>query len=138
QTGNGACAVWVSGRSVVSATDVRSAVKAQLATVDRSGLSPARADGLAFFVEVFYRKHGYTKVSVHYRIESRDRLRLEINEGSLMTLGTITFQGNSAEPTTKLFEFVVVPTRQRYPKLQGRLAFVSADVQAGADFVRRL
>ena len=131
-------AVEFSGEQVFSDKDLRSAVKEQLATVDRYGLTPARADDLAFFVEVFYRKHGYTKVSVHYRIESRDRLRLEINEGSLMTLGTITFQGNSAEPTKKLFEFVVGPTRQRYSKLQRRLPFVSADVQEGADLVHRL
>src|SRR5437016_2330723 len=82
-------AVEFSGEQVFSDKDLRSAVKEQLATVDRYGLTPARADDLAFFVEVFYRKHGYTKASVHYRIESRDRLRLEINEGSLMTLGTI-------------------------------------------------
>jgi len=36
-------------------------VKEQLATVDRYGLTPARADDLAFFVEVFYRKHGYNQ-----------------------------------------------------------------------------
>src|SRR5947209_16048814 len=130
--------VEFSGEQAFSDKDLRSAVKEQLATLDRYGLTPARADDLAFFVEVFYRKHGYTKVSVHYRIESRDRLRLEINEGSLMTLGTITFQGNSAEPTKKLFEFVVGPTRQRYSKLQRRLPFVSADVQEGADLVHRL
>src|SRR5437660_7504202 len=131
-------AVEFSGEQVFSDKDLRSAVKEQLATVDRYGLTPARADDLAFFVEVFYRKHGYTKVSVHYRIESRDRLRLEINEGSLMTLGTITFEGNSAEPTNKLFEFVVGPTRQRYSKLQRRLPFVAADVQEGAELVHRL
>src|SRR5438309_1182256 len=125
--------VEFSGEQAFKEKDLRSAVKEQLATVDRYGLTPARADDLAFFVEVFYRKHGYTKVSVHYRIESRDRLRLEINEGSLMTLGTITFEGNSVEPTNKLFEFVVGPTRQRYSKLQRRLPFVAADVQEGVD-----
>ena len=130
--------VEFSGEQAFSDKDLRSAVKEQLATVDRYGLTPARADDLAFFVEVFYRKHGYTKVSVHYRIESRDRLRLEINEGSLMTLGTITFEGNSVEPTNKLFEFVVGPTRQRYSKLQRRLPFVAADVQEGVDLVHRL
>src|SRR2546430_4122673 len=130
--------VEFSGEQAFIEKDLRSAVKEQLATVDRYVLTPARADDLAFFVEVFYRKHGYTKASVHYRIENRDRLRLEINEGPLMTLGTITFQGNSAEPTNKLFEFVVGPTRQRYSKLQRRLPFVGADVQEGADLVHRL
>src|SRR2546423_1834641 len=122
-------AVEFNGQQAFKEKDLRSAVKEQLATVDRYGLTPARADDLAFFVEVFYRKHGYTKASVHYKIENRDRLRLEINEGSLMTLGTITFEGNSAEPTDKLFDFVVGPTRERYSKLQRHLPFVASDVK---------
>src|SRR5256885_13075933 len=130
--------VEFSGEQAFKEKDLRSAVKEQLATVDRYGLTPARADDLAFFVEVFYRKHGYTKASVHYKIENRDQLRLEINEGPLMTLGTITFEGNSAEPTDKLFEFVVGPTRERYSKLQRHLPFVAADVQEGAELVHRL
>src|SRR5437016_1607540 len=131
-------AVEFSGEQVFSDKDLRSAVKEQLATVDRYGLTPARADDLAFFVEVFYRKHGYTKASVHYKIESPDRLRLEINEGQLMNLGTITFEGNSGEPTDKLFNFVVGPTRERYSKLQRHLPFVASDVQEGTELVHRL
>jgi len=130
--------VEFSGEQAFSDKDLRSAVKEQLATVDRYGLTPARADDLAFFVEVFYRKHGYTKASVHYKIENRGRLRLEINEGPLMDLGTITFAGNSAEPTKKLFDFAVGPTRQRYSKLQKHLPFVASDIQEGADLVHRL
>src|SRR5581483_2215162 len=102
------------------------------------GLSPARADDLAFFVEVFYRKHGYTKASVKYKIQGRDRLRLEIDEGALMNLGTINFEGNASEPTAKIFDFVVGPTRERYSKLQRNLPFVSADVQEGVELVHRL
>jgi outer membrane protein insertion porin family len=131
-------AVEFNGQQAFKEKDLRSAVKEQLATIDRYGLTPARADDLAFFVEVFYRKHGYTKASVKYKIESRDRLRLEINEGALMTLGTITFEGNSNEPTQKLFDFVVGPTRERYSKLQKNLPFVSADVQEGVGLVQRL
>src|SRR5437868_10507817 len=130
--------VEFSGEQTFKEKDLRSAVKEQLATVDRYGLTPARADDLAFFVEVFYRKHGYTKASVHYKIESRDRLRLEINEGQLMNLGTITFEGNSGEPTDKLFNFVVGPTRERYSKLQRHLPFVASDIQEGAELVHRL
>src|SRR5438270_2666406 len=130
--------VEFSGEQAFKEKDLRSAVKEQLATVDRYGLTPARADDLAFFVEVFYRKQGYTKASVHYKIEGRDRLRLEISEGRLMTLGTITFEGNSAEPTQKLFDFAVGPTRQRYSKLQRHLPFVASDIQEGAELVHRL
>src|SRR5436309_5352759 len=60
--------------------ELRTALKEEITTVQDFGLSPARADDLAFFLEVFYRKHGYAKVDVHYVIESQDRLLLDINE----------------------------------------------------------
>ncbi|HST31484.1 MAG TPA: BamA/TamA family outer membrane protein [Chthoniobacterales bacterium] len=130
--------VEFSGQQAFTEKDLRSAVKEQLATLNQYGLSSARADDLAFFVEVFYRKHGYTKATVRYKIENGDRLRLEINEGALMDLGTITFEGNAHEPEKKLFEFVVGPTRERYSKLQRTLPFVASDVQEGAELVHRL
>ena len=126
------------GASAFSEKDLRSAVKEQIATIDQYGLTAARADDLAFFVEVFYRKHGYEKVNVRYHIEEGDRLRLDIDEGPLMTLGQIVFEGNSAEPTEKLFGYAVGPTRERYSKLQKVLPFVAADLEEGANLVQRL
>jgi len=125
------------GEQVFSEKELRSQVKEQLATIDQFGLSAARADDVAFFLELFYRKHGYTKVAVHYSIEPGNRLRLEINEGPLMTLGTITFEGNTAEPPVKLFDYVVGPTRERYSKLQRTLPFVTSDINEGTDLLHR-
>ncbi|MEY2527142.1 MAG: hypothetical protein QOE73_1913, partial [Verrucomicrobiota bacterium] len=82
------------GQEAFKETELRSQLKEQLSTLDQLGLTPARADDMAFFLELFYRKHGYVKVHVKYVIESSDRLRLEIEEGPLMTLGTVTFDGN--------------------------------------------
>lgn len=126
------------GNRAFSEKDLRVQLKEQLATLDEWGLTSARADDVAFFLELFYRKHGYQKVSVRYKIEAGDRLRLVIDEGPVVTLGTITFDGNAHESAEKLFEFMVGPTRQRYSKLQKSLPFVEADVQEGADLVGRL
>ncbi|MFN2541747.1 MAG: outer membrane protein assembly factor [Chthoniobacterales bacterium] len=126
------------GASAFSEKELRSAVKEQMATIDQYGLTPPRADDLAFFLEVFYRKHGYEKVNVRYQIAEADRLRLVIDEGPLLSLGQVMFEGNAAEPTQKLFDFVVGPTRERYSKLQTTLPFVAADVEEGADLVHRL
>jgi outer membrane protein insertion porin family len=126
------------GEQAFSEKELRSQLKEQITTIDDYGLTAPRGDDLAFFLEVFYRKHGYVKVNVRYTIESGDRLRLEINEGPLMTLGTIVFEGNVAEPTAKLFDFAVGPTRERYSKLQKNLPFVAADIKEGADLVHRL
>ena len=133
-----ATTVEFAGQQAFTEKDLRSAVKEQIATVDRYGLTPARADDLAFFVEVFYRKHGYTKATVKYKIAGRDRVQLVIIEGPLMNVGTITFEGNKSEPAQKLFEFVVGPTRERYSKLQRDLPFVAADIQEGVELVHRL
>ena len=126
------------GQQAFKEKELRSQLKEEITTVEDYGLSPARADDLAFFLEVFYRKHGYAKVNVHYVIESQNRLRLDITEGPLMTLGKVIFDGNIQEPTDKLFEYVVGPTRERYSKLQKNLPFVAADMEEGAKLVHRL
>src|SRR5436189_6424522 len=102
------------GEQAFSEKELRVALKEEITTIDDFGLSPARADDLAFFLEVFYRKHGYAKVNVHYVIESSGRVRLDITEGPLMTLGKVIFDGNAKEPADKLFEYVVGSTRERY------------------------
>jgi outer membrane protein insertion porin family len=126
------------GQQAFGEKELRSALKEEITTIDDFGLSPARADDLAFFLEVFYRKHGYADVNVHYAIESQDRLRLDITEGPRLIVGTVLFDGNAREPADKLFEYMVGPTRERYSKLEKKLPFVAADMQEGANLVRRL
>src|SRR5213596_4171406 len=125
------------GEQAFKEKELRTALKEEITTVEDFGLSPARADDLAFFLEVFYRKHGYADVNVHYAIESQNRLRLDITEGPRMTLGTVTFDGNAREPADKLFEYMVGPTRERYSKLEKRLPFVAADMEEGIRLVDR-
>src|SRR5204862_8304474 len=52
-------------------------------------------------------------------------------------LREVVFHGNAHEPTEKLFEYMVGPTRERYSKLEKRLPFVAADMQEGGGLVRR-
>jgi outer membrane protein insertion porin family len=126
------------GQQAFDEEDLRSALKEEITTIGDFGLSPARADDLAFFLEVFYRKHGYADVSVHYVIESQNRVRLDITEGPRFTVGTVIFDGNARQPSDELFEFMVGPTRERYSKLEKKLPFVAADMQEGANLVERL
>src|SRR5947208_9474244 len=126
------------GESAFKEKELRSQLKEQIATIDEYGLTAARGDDAAFFLELFYRKHGYAKVSVRYTIESGDRLVLDINEGPLVTLGMVNFVGNQHQPAEILFDYAVGPTRERYSKFQSKLPFVAADVEEGADLVHRL
>src|SRR3989442_14819978 len=125
------------GQRAFGEKELRSALKEEITTVQDFGLSPARADDLAFFLEVFYRKHGYAKVNVHYVIESPSRVRLDITEGPRFMLRTVVFDGNAREPTDKLFEYMVGPTRERYSRLEKRLPFVAADMEEGASLGQR-
>jgi len=125
------------GQQAFDEKELRSALKEEITTIEDFGLSPARADDLAFFLEVFYRKHGYTKVNVHYVIESAGRLRLDITEGPRFVLDTIVFHGNAREPADKLFDYMVGPTRERYSSLEKTLPFVAADMEDGARLVQR-
>src|SRR5216110_485010 len=117
--------------------ELRTALKEEITTVEDFGLSPARADDLAFFLEVFYRKHGYAKVDVHYVIESGGRLRLDISEGPRFLLSQVIFDGNAHEPADKLFEYMVGPTRERYSRAEKRLPFVAADLEEGTHLAQR-
>src|SRR5436309_13864336 len=88
------------GQQAFKEKDLSVALKEEITTIEDFGLSPARADELAFFLEVFYRKHGYAKVNVHYVIEPRQPsgLRLDITEGPPFMLQTVVFDGNTREP----------------------------------------
>src|SRR5438876_3684188 len=125
------------GEQAFDEKTLRSALKEEITTVQDLGLSPARADDLAFFLEVSYSKHGYAKVDVHYEIESGDRLRLDINEGPRFLLRTVVFDGNAHEPADKLFEYMVGPTRERYSRMEKRVPFVAADLEEGTHLVQR-
>src|SRR3982074_683545 len=57
------------GEQAFKDKELRSQLKEQITTIDEHGLTAARADDLAFFLEVFYRKHGYPKVKVKYVTE---------------------------------------------------------------------
>ena len=125
------------GQQAFKEKELQIALKEEITTIEDYGLSPARADDLAFFLEVFYRKHGYAKVDVHYVIESDDRLRLDINEGPRFLLSQVIFDGNAHEPADKLFDYMVGPTRERYSSLEKRLPFVAADLEEGTHLVQR-
>ncbi len=127
----------IRGATAFKEDELRTVLKEQIATIHDFGLTAARADDAAFFLELFYRKHGYAKVDVHYRIDSGSRLVLEVTEGPQVILSAINFAGNSRVPAEKLFEYAVGPTRERYSRLQKELPFVATDVQEGADLVHR-
>ena len=129
--------IAITGNTAFDEKELRTQLKEQITAINDLGLTAARADDAAFFLELFYRKQGYEKAEVQYTI-SGNRLRLAIDEGPRITLGTINFVGNENISNEKLFEFAVGPTRERYGKTERALPFVPGDIEEGVDLVRRL
>jgi outer membrane protein insertion porin family len=127
----------IRGNTAFDEKELRSQLKEQIATIEQYGLSTARADDAAFFLALFYKKHGYAHVDVRYEIEGGDRLRLTVSEGPQVHVGKIEFSGNKSITSDKLFQYAVGPTRERYSKLQSSLPFVASDVDEGANLVER-
>ena len=82
----------IRGAAAFKEDELRTVLKEQIATIHDFGLTAARADDAAFFLQLFYRKHGYARVDVHYRIEGGSRLVLEITEGPQVILSAINFR----------------------------------------------
>ena len=94
----------VTRRKAFSDKELRSQLKEQITTIETYGLSAARGDDAAFFLELFYRKHGYAKVNVHYTIEAGDRLGLDIDEGrsSLWRKSTLSVTNTSRRKNSSI------------------------------------
>ena len=86
---------------------LRSQLKEQIATIEQYGLTTARGDDAAFFLELYYKKHGYAKVQVSYTLVGGNGLRLDIAEGPLVHLSQINFVGVAQLPKQKVFEYAV-------------------------------
>lgn len=129
--------VEIAGANSFKEQELLSQLKEQIASISELGLTTARADDAAFFLELFYRKHGFAKVNVRYVMPGGKQLRLEIDEGERVTIGNIHFVGNDNIASDKLFDFVIGPTRERYSKAEKKLPYVQSDLDEGVDLVRR-
>ena len=119
-------------------SDLRDALFDPLDTIQKEGLRPATADDVAFFLELYYRKNGYSFASINYNILNSQRLVLKVDEGPLVVLGDIRFTGNEHYVDTANFkEYIIGQTRQRFPASRKELPYVDTDVQKGTDLVQR-
>ncbi len=130
--------VEIAGAKSFKEKELLSQLKEQISSIQELGLTAARADDAAFFLELFYRKNGFSQVSVRYAMPGGNHLRLEIDEGARTTIGNVNFVGNENLATDKLFEFFVGPTRERFSKAEKKLPYVKSDLDEGVDLVRRL
>jgi len=106
-----------------------------LAAIQQRGLSLPLADDTAYYLGVFYRRHGYPSVDVKYKIDG-NTLELDISEGPYYKLGEIYFEGNKTFQPSALKEYMVGTTRARYSQFERELPFVEADLITGTSLLQ--
>ncbi len=110
-------------------------IGSQLQFVESAGVSPARADDLAFFLENAMRQEGYRDATVDWRVEGQGegaRIVLVVSEGSSMLLGTISVEGNEALEDEAVVELLTAATRKRLKRgPEDEIPFVREDLDRG-------
>ena len=123
------------GNSKFTEKQLKVAVADTLTAIQQQGLSLPLADDTAYYLEVFYRRHGYPSVDVKYKIVG-DVLELDIREGPYYKLGEIYFEGNKTFQPAALKEYMVGTTRARYSQFEKQLPFVEADLITGTTLLQ--
>jgi outer membrane protein assembly complex protein YaeT len=108
-----------------------------LREIAESGLTKPRADDAAYFLALFYRKHGFPDAEVRYEIRGR-RLVLPVREGRRVYLRKVTFAGNRAIDRKTLYEYMIGGTEERLLKEPTAFPFVAGDLQTGVARIRGL
>ncbi|HEY5752666.1 MAG TPA: BamA/TamA family outer membrane protein [Chthoniobacterales bacterium] len=116
----------------ISEQELRTAAAEMIDLSGRTGLTAPRADDAAFYVELFYRRHGYISSVVNWHILEGGRvLELDVTEGPLTNLGPVTYQGNDHYSDRLLNDFLVGTTRERFSTFTKTLPFVEQDIETG-------
>jgi outer membrane protein insertion porin family len=128
------------GASAFKAWQLREGIARQIQSIEEFGLDEANVYDAEFFLESFYRRHGYSQATVTSNVLGPWRLRLIVSEGPLTRVGAITYKGNTAYSDAVLTNYLLGPIRERYPRIRQdtRLPFIEADVFFGAELIRRL
>jgi outer membrane protein insertion porin family len=115
--------------------ELSAALADPLAAIQQRGLSLPLADDTAYYLGVFYRRHGYAAVDVKYKIQG-PFLELDISEGPYYKLGEIYFKGNKTFLPAALKDYMIGTTRARFSQFQTELPFVEADLVTGTTLLQ--
>ncbi len=128
------------GNEAFTAEELAKGIEQQYRTVETYGLDEASLYDLEYFLEVFYRKHGYTQVAVDSAITGPWAVRLTIRQGPQTLLGKVEIVGFKGYDFTTLQNFLLGPLRERFPRIEvdALLPFVESDIKSGVGLIERL
>ncbi len=130
-----AATVQFVGNEKLPTASLREKVAGQIAQIESTGVTPARADDLSYFTGLTYQDNGFTEATVTQQITA-DNLTLDITEGPRTQLTTTTFLGATAYDEKKLADFLLVPTRENVTG--DDLPYVPAKLAEGVNRLRDL
>ncbi|MGI8605106.1 MAG: outer membrane protein assembly factor BamA [Verrucomicrobiales bacterium] len=128
------------GAQAFPTQELQKAIARQIQSIEEYGLDEASAYDAAFFLQSYYRKQGYPLAEVSSQINGQWQLTLIVSEGPQTKISEVVFRGNTAHDDKTLKDYLLGPTRERLPRAKAKLdlPYVEADLQTGADLVRRL
>ncbi len=128
------------GNGGFTADELAAGIEQQYRTVETYGLTEASAFDVGYFLEVFYRMHGYTQVEVDPVVTGPWSLTLQIAEGPLTLLGRVQILGFKSYDFQYLQDFLLGPLRERFPRIRADalLPFVESDIKSGVGLIQRL
>jgi outer membrane protein insertion porin family len=129
--------VEFSGNNSFPSDKLRAQIAAELREISTQGLTPARGDDTAYYIGSYYRKAGYSQVTVAYEIHG-GILRLKINEGPLTLIHRLSFVGNAHIAESQLYQYMIGATPESLAKTPKDFPYTTAETQAGVDRVRGL
>jgi outer membrane protein insertion porin family len=123
------------GNTKFSNKELSAALADPLQAIQQRGLSLPLADDTAYYLGVFYRRHGYAAVDVKYQIQGSN-LELMISEGPYYKLGEIYFEGNKTFQPAVLKDYMIGTTRARFSQFHTELPFVESDLVTGTTLLQ--
>ncbi len=128
------------GNTAFTADQLAKGIEQQYRTIETYGLDEAAAFDVGYFLEVYYRMHGYTQVEVDPVVTGPWALTLKIQEGPQALLGRVLLVGFQSYNFEYLQDFLLGPLRERFPRIRvdALLPFVEADIKSGVGLVERL
>lgn len=127
--------VQITGLRTVPLASAEKWIESQLEFVESSGVSMARADDLAFFLENSLRDRGFRRATVEWEIiegSGGKVIQLTVEEGNAQQISSIRIEGNQAVEAPAIEELILAATRKRL-NLSPRdpVPHVANDIKAG-------
>ncbi len=127
--------VKIEGLSSITLEQAEEWLESQVTYIESAGVSPARADDVAYFLENAMRDRGYDKAVVDWKVQGDEPdqiILLTVNEGQTEVISAYDITGNIALEDAAVIELLTDSTRKRLGiKVADSVPYVKSDINSG-------